>query len=167
MQIMNVRRKVALLLVAGWAALASHEHLSAQEAGHGEEHAEHGRYGIGLFVGGTHAESEHLFTLGVEAGINLNANWSVGAVAETTERGKRSSLFLAGLGWHPWGPGLRFQLGAGIKDPSGEHEGILRTGITYEVAIGHGWFVKPYLAWDFIRDHDAEAVYGAYVGRVF
>ena len=132
-----------------------------------EEEHDHPRYAVAAFIGGTHVGGENEFTLGVEVGYNFNSNWSLGAVLERTERSKSSTLFLLGVGWHPFGPGLRLQLAAGRKDPSGHSENVARTGIAYELEMENNWFIKPYLAIDFVSHEENEEVFGIYVGKGF
>ena len=131
-----------------------------------EEHT-HAKYAIAAFVGGTHVGDTNEFTLGIEGGLNINSTWSIGAVLERSERSKSSTLILLGIGWHPMGPGLRLQLGAGRKDPSGQTENVVRTGIAYELEMEHNWFIKPYLAIDFISHEENEEVFGMYIGKGF
>lgn len=163
-----VGRQLAAALLMFGAVVAA----SAQESDHGQRSGHeavtgHHQYAIAGFVGSTRVHGENEFTLGIEGGYHLNGRWSVGAVFERAERDRHSSLLLAGVGWHPFGPELRFQLAAGIKDPSGSTEPVVRTGVGYEVEIDRGWFLKPYLAVDFIRDEDEEGVFGVYIGRGF
>ena len=141
-------------------AIAQEEHEGTHESG---GH----RYAIAGFVGSTHVGSEHEFTLGIEAGMNLSSQWSIGAVIERAERERDSTLLLVGVGWHPLGPALRFQLGLGRKDPSGKEETVVRTGVAYELELKEHWFLKPYLAIDFIDDEENEEVFGVYIGRTF
>ena len=133
-----------------------------------ETESEHGqpKNAIALFVGATHAHGENEPTAGLEFGRNLNETWSVGAVIEQTDRGKETSLMLVGFGWHPHQK-MRLQLAVGRKDPSGSHESVFRTAITYEYELGHHWFAKPYLAYDFIEHEEDEPVFGLYIGRLF
>jgi hypothetical protein len=159
----NLARLGAALLLLGSAGA-----LSAQEGGHETGGgAEHHRFAIAGFVGATHVDSENELTLGVEGGFHLNSKWSLGAVVERADRVKHSTLVLVGLGWHPIGPAFRLQLGIGRKDPSGSTENVLRTGLAYEMEIENGWFLKPYLAVDFIDGEDDEGVFGLYIGRGF
>ncbi len=131
-----------------------------------EEHA-HTKYAIAAFVGGTHVSGSNEFTLGIEGGYAINSTWSIGAVLERSERRKSSTLFLLGVGWHPLGPAFRLQLGLGRKDPSGHTENVVRTGVAYELELEHNWFIKPYLAIDFISHEENEEVFGIYVGKGF
>ena len=141
---------------------------AAQQETHGHEaDGGHHQYAVAGFIGSTRAHGENEFTLGVEFGYHLNSRWSIGAVFERAERERHTSLLLAGVGWHPFGPALRFQLAAGIKDPSGTTEAVLRTGVGYEMELDNGWFIKPYLAADFISNEDTEGVFGLYIGRGF
>ena len=143
--------------------------LSASLPGNAEEEKQHPhkKYAIAAFLGGTRADSSNEFTVGVEAGYNINSNWSVGAVLERADREQHSTLFLLGFGWHPTGPGLRLQFGAGRKDPSGDTETVVRTGVAYELEMEHDWFIKPYIALDFISHEDNEQVFGIYIGKGF
>ena len=125
-----------------------------------------GKWGVGIFLGATHAHGENEATIGFELGHVLNKNWSIGLVAEQSERDEHTTLILAGLGWHPWG-GLRLQLGAGRKDPSGKQENVLRTGITYDWEFAPTWVLKPYFALDFIENEETEEVFGFYFGKLF
>ena len=158
---MLLRLALTLACVAAFAAPGN-----AQE--HGDEHAAgHGRYALAVFLGSTQVHGDGEFTVGVEGGINLNDKWSVGAVLERAERDRHSTLYLVGLGWHPLGPELRPQFGVGQKDPAGKHETVYRTGLACELELRDRWFVKPYLAVDFIDNEENEEVYGIYVGRAF
>jgi hypothetical protein len=143
--------------------------LSASLPGHAEEEKQHPhkKYAIAAFLGSTRVDSSNEFTVGVEAGYSINSNWSIGAVLERAERSQHSTLFLLGLGWHPIGPALRLQLGAGRKDPSGHAETVVRTGVAYELELEHDWFIKPYIALDFISHEDNEQVFGIYIGKGF
>jgi hypothetical protein len=138
----------------------------AQSSGEEPEEQEH-RYGVAAFLGGTRAEHGTEFTFGLEAGYVLNRSWSVGAVIERAERERHSTLFLVGVGWHPFGPGFRLQLGVGRKDPAGESQNVWRTALAYEFEVAHDWAVKPYLALDFIENEEDEEVFGVYIGRGF
>ena len=131
-----------------------------------EEHA-HNKYAIAAFVGGTHVGGTNEFTLGIEGGYAINSTWSIGGVLERSERGESSTLILLGVGWHPIGPTFRLQLAAGRKDPSGHTENVVRTGIAYELEMENNWFIKPYLAIDFISHEENEEVFGIYIGRSF
>ena len=75
--------------------------LSASLPGNAEEEKQHPhkKYAIAAFLGGTRADSSNEFTVGVEAGYNINSNWSVGAVLERADREQHSTLFLLGFGW--------------------------------------------------------------------
>ena len=152
------RRCVVLLLLCFAGAGVCEDHPGA---------AHHERYAIGLFVGSTREDDDDQFTLGVEAGYMINRNWSAGAVVERADRRRESTLYLAGLGWHPRGSALRVQVGVGRKDPAGNYETVYRLGVAYEFGVAQGWFVKPYLALDFIEHHDNEEVVGLYLGRAF
>jgi len=165
-----MRLVTRLLRGLGAAALlwTSADGALAQETGHvtGAEH-EHHRYAVAGFIGGTRVDSDNELTLGIEGGLHLNSKWSIGAVLERADRERDSTLVLLGVGWHPIGPALRLQLGLGRKDPRGTTETVLRTGVAYEMEIENGWFVKPYLAIDFIHNEDNEGVFGLYIGRGF
>ena len=149
---------LALLLRSG-PGLAQEAHEAHEEKAH--------RYAVAGFIGSTHVGGENEVTLGIEAGLNLNSRWSLGAVFERAERERHSTLYLVGLGWHPLGPALRFQLGLGRKDPRGNEETVVRTGVAYEMELADSWFLKPYLALDFIDNEENEEVFGLYVGRSF
>jgi len=137
--------------------------VSASEA---EGEKPHHRWGVGVFLGATHAHGKNESTVGFELGHVINKNWSIGAVVERAEREEHSTLLLVGLGWHPW-EGLRLQLGAGRKDPSGTQENVLRTGITYDWEFAPTWVLKPYFALDFIENEETEEVFGFYFGKLF
>lgn len=136
------------------------------EDGAATEHA-HYRYAVAGFVGATRVQGENEPTLGVEAVVALNREWSIGAVIERADRQRDSTLLLIGAGWHPFGPGLRMQVGVGAKDPSGETEAVVRAGLAWEQEIHERWFVKPYVAYDVISNEKNEGVFGVYVGRLF
>ena len=74
----------AILLLLGLSSSA----VSASEA-KGEE--PHHRWGVGLFLGATHAHGENEATVGFELGYVLNRNWSIGAVVERAERDEHSA----------------------------------------------------------------------------
>ncbi len=154
----------SLLFFAAAVAVANE---SDQEKHEESAHSGHGRYALAVFVGGTAVDEGSEFTLGIEGGMHLSERWSIGAVIERAERNQHSTLFLVGVGWHPFGPGFRAQLGVGRKDPRGKQENVLRAGFAWEAEIDNGWFVKPYLAQDFIENEDSETVYGVYIGRTF
>ena len=140
----------------------------AQDHNEGDNtHASHGNFALAGFIGSTRAHGHDEFTLAIEGGMHLNEKWSVGAVLERANREKDSTLALVGVGWHPVGPELRIQFGVGRKDPAGKEENVFRTGLGYEIELTNGWFVKPYLAVDFIENEDNERVYGFYIGRTF
>ena len=142
--------------------------LRAQEGAHEAATDEaHYRYAIAGFIGATRVHGDNEFTLGIEGGVSLNREWSLGVVIERAERERDSTLVLAGVGWHPFGPGLRLQLGVGVKDPSGETETAFRAGLGWEKEIYGGWFVRPYVAYDVIRNEDNEGLFGVYVGKLF
>jgi hypothetical protein len=149
--------------------------LQAQESadmGHaagvqGAHEAHEARFAVAAFVGATRAHGSNESTLGLEGGYRISATWSVGGVVERADRERDSTLVLIGVGWHPLGSAWRFQVGLGRKDPAGEQEAVFRTGIAYEKELHQGWFVKPYLAKDFIQHADDEEVFGAYFGRSF
>jgi hypothetical protein len=142
--------------------------LQAQEGGHeAGEAAPHHRFGIAGFIGSTRVGGENEFTVGIDGGMRLNSNWSIGAVIERAERERHSTLLLAGVGWHPTGTDLRLQVGLGRKDPAGTTETVLRTAVAYELEAESGWFLKPYLAIDFITNEDNEGVFGVYIGKGF
>ena len=151
-------------------AAATHhspDHETGPAAGHTAGHEEvHHRFALGIFLGATHVHSENEFTYGVEFAYNFHPKWSIGAVLEQAERESETTFFLLGVGWHPvrnW----RLQAGIGTKDPSGHSETVGRLGLTYEWELKNGWFIKPYLAADFIEHEDTETVYGAYFGKAF
>ena len=156
------RSTLAMSLLAMALPVAAQESASGHEAEGG-----HHKYGLAGFVGSTRVHGENEFTLGIEAGFNLSSTWSLGVVFERAERERDTSLLLAGIGWHPFGHALRFQLAAGIKDPSGTTEAVVRTGVGYEMEVDNGWFIKPYIAVDFINNEDTEGVFGLYIGRGF
>lgn len=133
-----------------------------------ETESEHGhpKNAIALFMGATHAHGENEPTLGLEFGTNLNETWSIGGVIERSDRGKETTLLLAGVGWHPRQK-MRLQLAVGRKDPSDSRENVLRTAMTYEYELAHHWFIKPYLAYDFIEHEEDEPVFGLYIGKLF
>jgi hypothetical protein len=142
--------------------------VGAQQPSHiNERDSNQHRYVLAGFLGSTHVDGENESTLGVEGGYHISRVWSVGAVVERANRDRHSTLILAGVGWHPFDPALRFQLGAGVKDPSQSSELTIRLAVAYELEFETGWFIKPYLAADFIRNEDREVVFGAYLGRGF
>jgi hypothetical protein len=158
----RARLGAAILLLGSVGALA------AQEGGHeAGGAASHHRFGIAGFIGSTRVGSDNEFTLGIEGGIRLNSHWSIGAVIERAERERHSTLILAGVGWHPTGTDLRLQVGLGRKDPAGTTETVLRTALAYELEAESGWFLKPYLAIDFINNEDNEGIFGVYIGKGF
>jgi hypothetical protein len=59
------------------------------------------------------------------------------------------------------------QVGAGIKDPSGETEFAFRAGVGWEHEFYKRWFVKPYVAYDVISSEKNEGVFGVYLGSFF
>jgi len=121
---------------------------------------------VGLFLGATREHGSYEPTVGLEVGANMNANWSAGLVYEQSNTGSESGLLLAGVGWHPH-QRVRLQLGVGKKDPWGERENVIRTGLTYEFELQDEWFIKPYFAYDFIEDAEDEPVVGFYFGKLF
>lgn len=137
--------------------------------GNAQEEEEHGhpKYAIAAFVGGTHVGGTNEFTLGIEGGYTINSTWSIGGVLERSDRERSSTLYLVGVGWHPIGRAFRLQLGVGRKDPSGHTENVVRTGVAYELELEHNWFIKPYLAIDFISHEENEEVFGIYIGKGF
>jgi hypothetical protein len=140
----------------------------AEEEGHSDGHGEgHGKYALAGFVGGTHGHGSTEFTYGIEAGMNLSDYWSIGAVLEQAERDRRSRLLLLGIGWHPSGGDWRIQLGLGRKNPVDDYENVLRLGLGYEFVLENHWFVKPYLALDFVEHDGREEIFGLYFGRSF
>ncbi len=141
--------------------------FAATDTALGAESEDHGKYVLGGFIGGTNGHGSTDFTYAIEGGVNLNHQWSVGAVLEQAGGESDSTLFLVGMGWHPRGPGWRVQLGAGRKDPVEKHQWLARLGFAYEVLLEDHWFVKPYLAFDFIEESDNETVFGVYLGRTF
>jgi hypothetical protein len=155
---------LALCLTAG-PPRAQEDAQTGHEADAPEAHE--ARFAVAAFVGATRAHGGNETTLGLEGGLRINDTWSVGAVVERADRERNSTLVLVGLGWHPLGPAWRFQVGVGRKDPQGERENVFRTGVAYEKELHRGWFVKPYLAKDFIRHEDDEEVFGAYIGTKF
>ena len=138
--------------------------VSAQE--HDEVESAH-RWGVAGFIGATRVHGENEFTLGIEGGYSINPEWNVGAVVERSDRRRDTTLVLAGVGWHPFGPALRLQLGAGTKDPSGKRELVYRLGFGYEFELENSWVLKPYVAFDFIENEENEQVFGVYIGRGF
>ena len=170
-----VQCRVDVMTVSSWTkaclgaiALALTGTLFAQESEHEPGSGiEHARYAIAGFIGGTHVNGDNELTIGVEGGYHINNRWSLGAVLERADRERHSTLVLVGLGWHPVGRAFRLQLGLGRKDPSGETETVVRAGLAYEKEIDSGWFVKPYLAVDFIDGEENEGVFGLYIGRAF
>ena len=147
---------IALLLAFSSGAVAS---------GSESEDLDH-RWGIGVFLGAPHVHGHNESTLGFEVGYVLNKDWSVGVVAERSEREQDTTLLLAGVGWHPW-HGLRLQLGVGRKDPADKQENVIRTGITYDWEFVPSWVLKPYFALDFIENEETEEVFGFYFGKLF
>ncbi len=161
--------KTKFSAVLKWASLGlmfSIANMGVANATEAETEHGHPQNAMALFLGATHAHGENEPTIGLELGRNLNDTWSVGGVIEQTDRGKETTLMLIGVGWHPH-QRMRLQLAVGRKDPSGSHENVMRTAITYEHELGHHWFVKPYLAYDFIEHEEDEPVFGLYIGRLF
>jgi len=142
---------------------------SRAQEGMGEEDGDyaHYRYAIAGFLGATRVDGENESTLGIEAGVAVNSQWSIGAVIERADRQRDSTLAIVGVGYHPFGPGIRAQFGVGAKDPSGETEFVFRAGLGWEHELHEGWFVKPYVAYDVINNEDNESVLGVYIGRLF
>ena len=131
-----------------------------------EAESEHPKNAMAVFLGATHAHGENEPTIGLEIGRDLNENWSAGVVLEQTDRGKETTLILAGVGWHPHQK-MRLQFAVGRKDPSDSHENVFRTALTYEFELARHWFIKPYVAYDFIEHEEDEPVFGFYFGRLF
>ena len=156
------RLTLAMSLLAIALPVAAQEGTPEHEAEGG-----HHKYALAGFVGSTRVHGENEFTLGIEGGYRISANWNVGFVVERAERERDTTLVLVGVGWHPFGPEWRLQLAAGIKDPSGTTEAVVRTGLGYEIEFESGWAVKPYVAVDFINNEDNEGVFGVYIGRRF
>ena len=153
---------VLLMTACGLASVA--QSVSAQE--HAEAESAH-RWAIAGFVGATRVHGENESTLGLEGGYSVSPEWSIGAVVERSNRRRDTTLVLAGIGWHPFGPGLRLQLGVGTKDPSGTRELVYRLGFGYEFELENSWLLKPYIAVDFIENEENEQVFGLYIGRGF
>ena len=151
---------LGFLLLSGPLSAAEHEQAK-MEAGEPAP-----RYALGVFLGYTRAEDENEPTIGVEGGTNLNQKWSAGVVIEQTNRGKDTTLLLAGVGYHPT-ESVRLQLGVGVKDPSETSENVVRLGLAYELELAHEWFIKPYAAYDFIEHEEDEPVVGFYFGKLF
>jgi hypothetical protein len=155
---------LSLFVASGALAQPAHEG-NAHEAEAAEHHSS--RFAVAGFIGATREHGRNEPTLGVEGGFNISETWSVGAVIERADRKRDSTLVLLGVGWHPFGPALRFQFGVGSKDPAGKRETVIRTGIAYEIELRERWFVKPYLALDFIEHAEDEEVLGVYIGKGF
>lgn len=149
---------IGVLLMASLSSLVNASDKEDEELDH--------RWGVGLFLGATHVKGHNESTLGLELGYVINKDWSVGVVAERSERERDTTLLLAGVGWHPW-HGLRFQLGAGRKDPAGKQENVIRTAVTYDWEFAPTWVLKPYFAFDFIENEETEEVFGFYFGKLF
>jgi hypothetical protein len=152
------RAAAALVLFLPVACAFAQEHS-------GEGH--HPRRAVAAFVGSTRAEGNSEPTVGIEAGYQINSEWSVGAVLERADRNRDSTMVLAGVGWHPGGSPFRLQLGIGRKDPAGDYETVYRIGAAYEWLFPENWLIKPYLAVDMIEQHDNETVLGIYFGKMF
>lgn len=76
-------------------------HIGAVNATETESEHGHPKNAVALFLGVTHAHGENESTFGLELGRNLTDIWSVGANIQQTDRGKETTLALAGVGWHP------------------------------------------------------------------
>jgi hypothetical protein len=113
------------------------------------------------FIGGTDTESNIEPTIGLALAYKINRDWTIGALVEGSNREEGSTLYMGELVWHPF-ESLHFLVGLGKKDPSGEHETTYRAGISYEIGLEEGWFVKPFTGMDFIENEGDELVFGIY-----
>lgn len=157
------KRHFTAIVMASLLGITMPAQASEPEHEAGEEHK---KWAATVFVGGTEVHDSWEPTLGLELTYHINHYWSAFGLVERSERRKDTTLILAGVGLHPYKE-LVLLAGIGQKDPYEEHENAARLGVAYEIPLGNGWGMEPYLGVDFIEGHDEEVVAGFYFGRKF
>ena len=124
----------------------------------------------GIFVGGTHIDSETDFTFGFEYEYKFNKQWGLGAVYERTNdahHGDGVGVWVASLYYHP-SYNIRLGIGAGEEKVGGGHphtESLIRVSAAYDFHIGN-YGVAPTIAADFVDGNEA-IVFGVAFTRPF
>jgi hypothetical protein len=124
----------------------------------------------GIFVGYTHAQSETVFTYGIEYEYKFNQFWGIGFVyekANDAHHGDGVTVKVAQLLYHPL-KNFRLGVGAGTERIGGEHshtENLYRLSASYEYHVGD-FAIEPTFAVDFI-DNEKAYVFGAAFIRPF
>lgn len=134
-----------------------------------EEHEEHkeSHYHlnhVGLFLGTTHEEGKHEFTIGLDYEYRFSQYAGIGVLVEYVGEDAREGVGLVPLFIHPY-KGLRFIAGAGVKPKAEETKFIWRLGVGYRFPIGN-WTIAPEFNVDFTEGKTVE-VFGVSFGYGF
>ena len=131
-----------------------------------EEHKEshYHRHHVGLFLGSTHEEGQHEFTIGLDYEYRFSQYVGIGLLGEYVGEDAREAVILIPLFIHPY-KGFRFMAAPGIKPKKDEEKFILRLGVAYQFPIGN-WTIAPEFNLDFTEGNTVE-VYGVSFGYGF
>ena len=134
-----------------------------------EEHEEHKEphyhiNHIGLFLGSTHEEGEHDFTIGLDYEYRFSQYVGIGLLGEYVGKPEREGVILIPLFIHPH-KGFRFIAAPGIKPKKDEEKFIWRLGVAYRFPIGN-WTIAPEFNVDFTEGKTVE-VFGVSIGYGF
>ena len=128
------------------------------------ESVEH-RHRLGLFLGGTHEESNDDFATGLGYEYRMSNLFGVGGFVEHARREDQVLTFGVPLDVHPY-KGLRFLLAPGLEHEGSESRFLMRTGAGYEAEIGR-WSMAPEFNIDFVEGGHRALVYGLSFGYAF
>jgi hypothetical protein len=158
------KRYELILLIAVFVFTMPLQALAAEEEH--EEHKEphYHRNHVGLFLGSTHEEDEHKFTIGLDYEYRFSQYVGSGLLGEYVGEADREGVGLVPIFLHPY-KGFRFMAAPGIKPARDEDKFIWRLGVAYMFPIGK-WTIAPEFNIDFSGGETAE-VFGVSFGYGF
>jgi hypothetical protein len=142
-----LKRYELILLIAVFVFTLTLQALAAEEEHEEHKESHYHRNHVGLFLGSTHEEGEHKFTIGLDYEYRFSQYFGIGLLGEYVGEPDREGVGLVPLFLHPY-KGLRFMAAPGVKPKKDEDKFIWRLGVAYRFPIGN-WTIAPEFNVDF------------------
>ena len=122
------------------------------------------RQHVALFLGGTHADDEDAFTVGLDYEYLFHEMFGVGGLIDDAGGDLGTTLIAPALFVHPFG-GFAIVLAPGIEFNDDDNFAF-RLGFSYEFEFNERFTVAPEINFDFV-DGEVDEVYGLAFGIKF
>ena len=146
---------VALIVIVGLVSFP----IMAEEV-----HEDQKRHHVALFLGGTHAEGENEFTVGLDYSYRFHSLFGAGGLIDHAGGELDTTLIAPALFIYPFG-GLSIVLAPGIEFNDDDNFAF-RLGFAYEFEIMEKYTIAPESNLDFV-DGETDEVYGIAFGIMF